>query len=276
VLQYIEDQVRDRNVQLAVKHSFAQTREAWELIRAKRDQLAVEQARALNGIAPLPPSPTTLSRVRESRARRRYEAALDVVALYQRYIARLDRGSIRDAIENRALIVSRDSVLVELHCAFDTIRHLRATGWVAPSLRLVRPPLIFQGRRRDATVDVYFQHEPPALALGSRYRGVQSAHSFPHASGLIPDIVVKRTDPMGTRWLLIEVKWGTKRRVADYARAATHDLLAYRRAYDHVLANQPGIYGLGYAWGRALEPSTDSEIMLCSPDTLADALERVL
>ncbi len=79
-----------------------------------------------------------------------------------------------------------------------------------------------------------------------------------------------------TRWLLIEVKGGPKRGVADNARAAALDLLAYRRAYAPVLDDQDGPYGLAYAWGRGLEPTTDAEVTLCTPDTLADALGAIL
>lgn len=76
-----------------------------------------------------------------------------------------------------------------------------------------------------------------------------------------------------TRWLLFEVKGGTGRGVADYARDATLDLLAYRRNFDLALAEQADPYGIGYAWGAGLAPNADSEIALCTPDTLSDALE---
>ena len=103
------------------------------------------QARALIDVPANPPAPTTLARVRASRNRKRYQAALDVVELYQRYIARLDRSAIREAIEHHALIASRDSVLLELQCAFDTIRALRALGWASPGAGLLRPPVSFGG-----------------------------------------------------------------------------------------------------------------------------------
>ena len=79
-----------------------------------------------------------------------------------------------------------------------------------------------------------------------------------------------------TRWILIEVKGGPKRGVRDSARAATHDLLAYRRAFGPALAERPGPYGLGYAWGAGLTPSADAEIVLCTPDTLTQALGLLL
>ena len=49
------------------------------------------------------PSATALTRVRSGRARRAIRRRLDVVDLYQRFIARLDRAAIREAVEERAL-----------------------------------------------------------------------------------------------------------------------------------------------------------------------------
>jgi len=80
----------------------------------------------------------------------------------------------------------------------------------------------------------------------------------------------------GTRWLLIEVKLGERRSVADSARAAVWDLFGYRRAFSAVLDRQPEPYGLGYAWGEGLKPSLDSDVTLCTPDTLAEALAGLI
>jgi hypothetical protein len=54
------------------------------------------------------------------------------------------------------------------------------------------------------------------------------------------------------------------------------DPLAYRRACAPVLDDQEGPYGLAYAWGRGLKPTTDAEVTVCTPDTLADALGAIL
>jgi hypothetical protein len=232
------------------------------------------QARQLIGVPKLPPAPTTMSRVRTGRARLRYRKALEVVELYQRYIARLDRDAIRDAVEHRALIASRDSVLLELHCAFDTIKTLRRLGWEAPSTGILWPPVIFRGHRNEAKVEVFYQATPAALSAGSRYREVQAAHDFSSSGGLIPDLVIKTTSNDETRWLLVEVK-GLHRTVADSARAAVRDLFGYRRAFSAVLDRQTEPYGLGYAWGEGLKPSLDSDVTLCTPDTLMDALSAL-
>ncbi len=234
------------------------------------------QARQFGGVSKLPPTPTTMTRVRTGRARLRYRKALEVVELYQRYIARLDRDAIRDAVEHRALIASRDSVLLELHCAFDTIKALRRLGWEAPPTGILWPPVIFRGRRDGTTLEVGYQSTPSALSAGSPYRAVQFAHGFPHTGNLRPDLVIKTTNDGTTRWLLIEVKGGSKRTVADSARAATLDLFGYRRAFAPVLDQQDEAYGLGYVWGEGLRPSLESDVTLCTPDTLPDALSALI
>ena len=234
------------------------------------------QARALTGLGESPPSPTTLARVRAGRARRRYQAALDVVDLYQRYIARLDRAALREAIERHALVVSDDATLLELECAFGTIVALSAQGWEGRSERLLpATSLLFSGRRDGARLDVYYQYTPRELSQGSRYGEVQRAHAFAYASSLRPDLVLRHSADGAVRWLVIEVK-GRKAGVVEAARDALFDLLAYRRAYDPVLAAQAGPYGIGCVWGAELEPALDAEIVLCTPDTLGRALEVAL
>jgi hypothetical protein len=184
-------------------HTSTKPGPAQEIRQRVDEAVRWRQARALIDLAFSPPTSTTISRVRASRNRRRYQDALDVVDLYLRFIARLDRSAIRDAVERHALITSRDSVLLELHCAFDTMRALRRLGWAASDDRLLRPPLIFEGTRSDTRVELYFQHAPDDLRAGSRYRDIQKAHHFSTASGLIPDLVIKRTGRRSTRWLMI-------------------------------------------------------------------------
>jgi hypothetical protein len=234
------------------------------------------QARQFVGVPIQPPTSTTLSRVRTGRARLRYQKALEVVELYQRYIARLDRDAVRDAVERRGLIASRDSVLLELHCAFDTIKTLRRLGWKAPPTGLLSPPVIFRGERDETELEVFYQAAPRALSAGSLYREVQTAHGFSSTGGLIPDLVIKTTSNGETRWLLIEVKGGEKRSVADSARLAARDLFVYRRAFSAALDRQTQPYGLGYAWGEGITPLLGSDVTLCTPDTLADALRGLM
>ena len=69
---------------------------------------------------------------------------------------------------------------------------------------------------------------------------------------------------------------GLERKVEYSARAAALDLLGYRRAFSPALANQAEPYGLGYVWGSDLTPAIDSEVTLCTPDTLSEALTALL
>jgi hypothetical protein len=237
------------------------------------------QARALTDLPTHPPSPTTISRVRAGRNRTRYRAALDVVELYERYIARLDATAIRDAVEQRALITRRDPVLLELYCVFDTMRALRRLGWKTPPPNLIGPALqsavIFRGTKDGASLQLRYQRTPAELSAGSLYRAIQAHHRFAHTGGLIPDLVLSVTEDGLRRWLLIEVK-GLERKVESSARAAALDLLGYRRAFSPVLDKQSAPYGLGYVWGSELTPATGSDVTLCTPDTLTDALDALL
>lgn len=221
------------------------------------------------------PTSTSVSRVRGGRARRPFQPALDVYALYSRFVARLDRGAIRAAVEHHALVTSRDSVLLELLCAFKIIAGLRALGWRTGAPGLLRPPLLLRAAKGSAILSLYYQHAPRRLGTPSVYREVQRAHEFASVGGLIPDFVLHLECPGIARWFLVEVK-GVERAVEDSARAAARDLLAYRRAFRSSLRNQAGPYAIGVGWGRELEPSRDEEIVLCSPDTLVEALDLVL
>lgn len=231
-------------------------------------------ARSLTELTPTAPTAATVTRVRASRRRRDYRAALGAYSLYKRFLSRLDRDAIRDAVENHALVTSRDPVLLELLCGFKLIKALRTAGWTAPPSGLVRTPLIFRGQRDGAVLDVFYQHTPPRLSTDSIYRGVQKAHAFGVAGGLIPDFVLHVRTGGEERWVLVEVK-GVERTVADSARAALNDLLAYRRAFDPILRQQESAYGIGIAWGAEFEPQATREITLCSPDTIASALGAI-
>jgi hypothetical protein len=235
------------------------------------------QARPFADLPNFPPTPRTLSRVRAGRHRRRYQAALDVVDLWSRYIAQLDRAAIRRAVEEHGLVATRDSVLLELQCAFAAIRIVGELGWAGPPIGLLRPPVIFHGTKGGSELTLYYQHTPPRLSVASRYRELQKTHAFASTSGLIPDLAFSvKCAGQPERWLLIEAKGGPKRRLEQSARAALLDLLAYRRAFDYVLAQQGGTYGIGYAWGSELTPAADGEIVLCTPDTFRAALEPQL
>jgi hypothetical protein len=152
---------------------------------------------------------------------------------------------------------------------------LSGQGWKLDRLGLFRGSLQLKGRRDDVEIEVTYQQTPKLLSKGSEYRRLQQAHGI-QPGGLRPDLVIRTTAGSRTRWLVVEAKGGPKRRVTDSARAAAYDLLAYRTAFASQLASQPGVYGLGIAWGGGLEPTFSSGISLCTPDTLAAALSAVV
>jgi hypothetical protein len=118
------------------------------------------------------------------------------------------------------------------------------------------------------------RHEQTRPA-GSVYRSIQHAHSL-NAGALIPDLVIQTNGPNRSRLLMIEMKAGFTRSGPDSARAAAHDLLAYRAAFALSLAKQAGPYGLGVAYGAELVPNLDEEVVLCSPDTIELALAELV
>jgi hypothetical protein len=232
--------------------------------------------RALADIPVTPPASTTVSRVRASRRRRTYSSVLAAIHAYQELIARLNRQAIKSAIENHALVTRDDAVLLELLAVFRTMKALAGLGWKGQELPLIRGGRIFSGALGGRTLELYYQATPAGLKKGSLYGEIQRSHGFSSIGGLIPDLIVEVSSPAGgTRWILLEVK-GVRRPVADSARAAILDLLAYRRAFDATLKQQVGTYGMGIAWGAALEPAPAGEILVCSPDTIGDALAQAL
>jgi hypothetical protein len=193
-------------------------------------------------------------------------------AKYEELIARLNRSAIRSAIENHALISRDDPVLLELLCTFRAIEILRNQGWQGYEIDLMEGGKVFSGVRGSERLALYYQRTPKDLREGSIYREVQKAHAFPGVGELRPDLVIELHDrENNARWILLEVK-GVDRPVEDSARAALQDLLGYRRAFEPILSNQNGVYGIGAAWGEVVEPAHEGEILLCSPDTLASAI----
>ncbi|MEQ8832821.1 MAG: hypothetical protein RJQ01_09435 [Microcella sp.] len=228
-------------------------------------------ARPLADISGLEPSPRRLSRVRTGRASKRYASVVETCDLYLALLKRLDREAIRQAIEDHALVVASNDALLEIECLFALIDGLVEVGWKRPRPRLLRNALLFESRMGDRRLTLHYQSAPQDLTAGSRYRSVQDAHGIP-VGQLRPDFVLTTSDSQGVRRIVVEVKGGPKRRISDSARAALSDLLAYRRAFGPALGPQGAPYGLGIAWGEQLEPSDQSEILLCSPDTVGRAL----
>jgi hypothetical protein len=231
------------------------------------------QARMLIQVERRPITPRLLARVRAGRFRRRYQAVLDSYDRYRSLIGILDRAAIRQSVEQHGLATRDDATLFELVCTFETLNALKNLGWNLGRLGLFQGALKLAGHRNGDRLELAYQHTPQRLSSGSIYRTTQQVHGL-SVGGLRPDLVLRHLPHDGEgRWLMIEVKGGPKRDVAGSARAAAYDLLAYKTAFNTVLATTASPYGLGIAWGEGLEPAAGEPIMLCTPDTLPSALE---
>jgi hypothetical protein len=232
------------------------------------------QSRMLAEVERRPPTPRSISRVRNGRHRHSYRAVLTTYDLYHSLIAQLDRDRIREVVESRGLIVADDATLFELFCTFGVIERLKDTGWQVPKLELVGGALQLAATKGPTELRLYYHRVPKRLDQTSLYRRIQQLHGIA-AGSLMPDLVLHLLQASEERWLLVEIKGGV-RPVTDSAREALSDLLTYRRAYEPTLSAIKGTYGLGIAWGQGLAPRPDAEIMLCTPDELGTALAQAL
>jgi hypothetical protein len=237
-----------------------------------------QQSRMLSAVERTPPTPRSLARIRSGRNRYRYAEVLAAHEQLVSLVEHLDRQAVRSAIEKAGLVTADEATLFELLTTFSLIDALRAHGW------LLRPFYLFQGRvhtsggRDDGRrIDLWYQSTPADLAAGSHYRQILASHEFPRRHDLRPDLALRWTDQHGqSRWLLVECKLSQSRGVRHAARQALADLLSYRRAFDTALASAATPYGLGVAWGQRLNPNSDAEIALCTPDTLDAALRQIV
>lgn len=232
------------------------------------------QTRALVEVERRPITAMKLSRIRNGRHRRRYRAAMGAYARFHTLAEKLDRAAIRRAVEAYGLVSRDDPTLFELVCTFRVIKALQELGWDLEKLGLFRGSLRLGGHRRSERLELRYQAAPERLRRQSKYRSVLMRHGIVPGP-LRPDLVLTWTTPTGKRWLVIEAKGGS-RDVADSARAATFDLLAYRTAFEDVLGPQQTPYGLGVVWGSELEAAPGDDIALCTPDTLTSALASVI
>jgi hypothetical protein len=232
------------------------------------------QSRMLLEVERRPVAPRALMRIRSGRFRRRYELVLAAYERHRDLVGKLDRDSIRTAVETNALVSRDDPVLFELYCTFATLGALRELGWRFGHFGLFAGALRLQGRRNGERLELLYQAVPRTMRIVSRYRRVQVAHGI-SPGGLRPDLVLHTTGGGGERWLMVEVKGGA-RPVEHAARAAAYDLLAYRTAFSSIFPRSEQPYGLGIAWGADLAPQAGSEIVLCTPDTLVEALQGLV
>ena len=221
------------------------------------------------------PGDRLLSRVRAGRARNRYSVVLEVFDLHEKVIGALDRMALRSLVEGAGLTTGADSTLFELLCTFRIIEVLNELGWETSPIGLFGGELKVDAKREEERLALWYQSAPRGMRDGSQYAAMLKAHGFNRASDLRPDLVLHRKNDQDSRWLVVECKMGTSRGVNESARAALLDLLAYRESFRASLDAAPVPYGLGVAWGEDLAPATGSEIMLCTPDHLLEAISVI-
>jgi len=178
-------------------------------------------------------------------------------------------------IEELGLSITKDSTLFEVLCLFEILRVLSEDHWHLDSLTLMEGSLTLKGRRSNDRLQLWYQRIPGGLSTGSAYTGVQSHHGILDAKELLPDIVIRLDSGGSHRWFVLECKMGTKRSAEASARAALHDLFAYRRAFAAALDSQTGPYGAGFVWGQGLAPA-EGEVLLASHDSIDAVINMLL
>ncbi|MBA3405729.1 MAG: hypothetical protein H0U13_13795 [Gemmatimonadaceae bacterium] len=246
------------------------------------------QLRMLAEIEFAPPSARTFADVRTGRHRRTYQAVIDAYQAHALLTRMLDREQIRRAVEEHALITSRDSILMELLSFFNVVDALSSSelAWKLEPLNVFLGGVGLNGTHSDGRgLSLWYQKAPKELVAGSIYRAVQRRHGLKNAPKR-PDLVLRITKDDTTRWIVGEIKF-REGGVNDAARSALADLLMYRRDFRKTLRGQTAPYGLGIAWGSNLLPiahgsseaaqtqDKGEEVVLCSPDRLVDALKML-
>ena len=252
-----------------------------EPARLVREHLAAatrwQQNRMLAGIDRTVPAPRAVARVRSGRNAQRYAAVLAAYDKLVSLVEQMDRQAVKEAVEEAGLVTAVEPILFELFITFQVIDALTSIGWQMARFTLFRGHLHTTGNTADGgQLDLWYQTTPPTLSASSHYRQVLTSHGFTGTRQLRPDIILRWAAPGGgQRWLLIECKL-SQSGVRHAARQALSDLLAYRADYDATLAATNGPHGLGVAWGEGLHPISTSEVVLCTPDTLTQALQQIV
>lgn len=233
-----------------------------------------QHSRVLGQIYRVRPSPLSLARIRSARTRTRYFPVLAAYDKWDAMVNRLDRQAVREAVEGAGLVTADEATLFELLALFAVIDALSEAGWNPQPLRLFRGKVRVEAAHSDGRrASLSYQTASSELTFRSIYREVLKDHAFLQVSALRPDFALTWQDKQGrTHWLIGECKLSQSQGVAGAARSALLDLMAYRRAFRRTLDRVQGPYGLGVAWGAQLHPSLDSEIMLCTPDTISQAI----
>lgn len=274
--------VLDAIVRTAQQSGWAETLARAGPATIVRDRLSEatrwQQSRLLSSIDRMPPTPRSVARIRSGRNRVRYAALLGAYDNLVSLVEQLNRQAVREAIEHAGLVTSSDPRLFELLVTFRLIDALQDHGWRMRPFALIEGHLHASGHRTDGRhIDLWYQSTPQELSTESRYQQVLASHAFTYPQPLRPDVILRWIDQYNRhRWLLVECKLSESQRVEHAARQALVDLLAYRRSFDAVLTGSGHPYGLGIAWGGDLHPVCEAEIALCTPDTLDEAVHRII
>ncbi|WP_157520584.1 hypothetical protein [Herbidospora daliensis] len=231
----------------------------------------------LAGIERNRPADRVISKIRSGRDAVRFASLLAAYDKLVRLVEQVDRESIREAIEDAGLVTSIDSTLFELLVTFQVINCLRTNSWTMHPFYTFGGKVKSEGRHPDGRqLQLWYQSAPKQLLGGNLYRQILASHRVARIRDLRPDLVLHWDSPSGDeRWLLIECKQ-TSGQAQKVARDALTDLFTYRRVFDPALATVRAPYGLGVIWGEGLDPAVNEEIVLCTPDTLAQAVRQIV
>lgn len=272
--------VLDAVVTLGERSDWGRGKSDHEPVKLIRDRLAeakrLQQNRSLAEVDRIPPKPQAVTRVRRGRNHVRYAQVLRAYDKLEGLVEQLDRKEVQKAVEEAGLVTATDSILFELRIAFGIIDGLNELGWTMNFITLFEGQVHTTGRASDGRIlEFWYQGSPKELTDSAQYQRILKAHHFDRATPLRPDVVLRWTDFCGQRrWLLVECKL-IKPDARRGAREALQDLLTYRANYESLLSGSKAPYGLGITWGQGLKPESGSGIMLCTPDTLLEALRDV-
>lgn len=260
------------------------------------------------------PAPADLRRVERGRRKRQMAPVTRFWKLTDRLTRLQDQSLLRAMIERAALVSTDTGSLMESLVLFRAWDVAQAAGWTAERPRLVRGRIVVHFKRGEETLVLHYQQVSPSMA--GRYATLLRQHGLP-VSSLRPDLVIERTYPHSAKPMggdrapcrvVVEVKY--RQRAHDAARAALHDLLAYRENYrgmtalpsastpartpvqgslfdtptaQHHLTSDRSTHTptatqaqatawLGVVWGEGLAPQLEAEVWLCSYDQLEAGL----
>ena len=148
------------------------------------------QFRALLEVERRPMTAMKIARIRSGRHRRRYATALAAYERYRLLAEKLDRASIRAAVESFGIVSRDDATLFELICTFRTLEALQRRGWHLQDWGCSRVLSASGGGGETRPSMSHTRRLRLALRTRSEYRQVQMAHRI-NPGGLRPDLVIR-------------------------------------------------------------------------------------